>query len=1657
MESQAAARYSILLIEDDRDQIQFVKTVLGSSSQVALEIHAEETVAAGLQHLASHPVDLILLDLHLPDSTGLDTFRAVDSAAEDIPIIIFSGNKDVELALEAVREGAQDYLVKGDAREPLLTRSIMYAIERKRITAELEHTRNALEESNRDLVATQRELRTERDLFISGPTVVIKRGAEAGLPVLFVSQNFSRFGFVPERVISEGHSFQNFVHPDDWTRLQNELLARQKERAEVLEIEYRIRDATGEPVWLHEITRFQYAADGGPISQHAYVVDVSGRKRAEKSLNVTRRRFDSIIGSLNEAVYELDSSGRIGFITEAANRILGYAPAELQGTVFRDLIAEERRDEWTEAFGGMLRGRVTACEFPFLRKDGSERQLNLSCRRLEEDGEATGVAGVLSDVTEQRRMEDTVRDVQSRTQQYLDIAEVMFLSLDTEGRVTLINKKGSEILGYAEHEIIGKSWFEFAIPERMRSDIGSYFRAIVEGAVDLEQMHENAVLTSTGEERLILWHNSLLRDARGHIVGVLSSGEDITERRRIEAEVKGSRELIELALWGADLGAWEWYIDSDKLSFNARALAMFDLSDGESLLYADFRKETLPEEDAPRLEGLVQAHLSGESTFYQAETWMISRSGEWRWILERGKVVELDSAGNPVRLAGTYLDLTERKYAEIALEDSEKKFRLLAENSVDVIWTSDAEFNLTFVSPSVASILGYTPEEIIEVPFTDLIHEAQRQDVLEQLHSRVQGVPKPVEERSVRLEVQLLRKNGELLWTELVATPVLDRNGRLVTIHGNSRDIQRRKLAQLALAESEEKYRLLVENQTDLVVKVDLDGQFLFVSPSYCRMFDKTEKELLQQTFFPLVHEEDKAPTLEAMKTLFEPPHTAYVEQRALTRDGWRWLAWSDTAVFDEQGEIVSIVGVGRDITERKMAEHALIESEKRLRTVISNLPVVLFSYDAQGMFTLSEGKGLEPLGLNPGQVVGNSVFEVYKNEPDVLEQVKRSLAGEAFSGVVQVADMYFETWYTPLNNENGSLLQVIGVAVDISTRIRTEEELHRYRDHLEELVEARTLELERTNERLKRFRFALDSAADNIYIIDPQTMKFVDHNESAVRALGYSSDELLTMGPADIRSDEGDEDYQRIYHDVRDGKLEVGMFETQHRRKSGEEFPVEILVRSFERSEGPLLVSTVRDITRRKEVERALTDSEAKYRNVLENANEAIVVLQDNLLKFFNYKVLELTGLRESDLVDLPILEFVHPDDHAAVQLQYEKRVAGQHLPESYDVRMFDSNGTIKWMEVRDVLITWEGKPATLNFFNDITARKNAEQYIRFQASLLSIVRNSVVAIDPTGRVTYWNAFAETLYGWSAEEVEGTKLGENPTFGKAFVEELLPQLRKKKHWEGEITRKHRDGHPLDLYVMWNTIEQEGNVTGYVGIGMDMSERKKLERELLQSQKLASLGVLSEGIAHELRNPLGYASSAAQLLLGKESIAAEELEKYSNIIRTGVEKANKIVENLLLIGKPKGQLMKKQLDLVDAIEEAHSLAETHSLIGNVVVEKSYEKKPLYVTGNREMIVQLFYNLLANAFHAMGKDGVLSIEGSTTGEQHTVRVTDSGPGVPDEIVESIFDPFFTTSKTDQGVGLGLTLCYFIMDDHDGRIEVDQSVSEGASFLITFPAD
>jgi PAS domain S-box-containing protein len=305
-----------------------------------------------------------------------------------------------------------------------------------------------------------------------------------------------------------------------------------------------------------------------------------------------------------------------------------------------------------------------------------------------------------------------------------------------------------------------------------------------------------------------------------------------------------------------------------------------------------------------------------------------------------------------------------------------------------------------------------------------------------------------------------------------------------------------RKRIEDTLRESMENYRLLVENQTDLVVKVDTDGRFQFVSPSYCELFGKTEDELLGKTFIPLVHVEDRESTEKAMENLYRPPYTAYMEQRAMTKDGWRWLGWMDTAVLDPKGNVTAIIGVGRDIDARKRAEEALRESEVKYRTLVEGIPGIFYSYS-----TIRGGIYYSP---NVQSVLGYSASHLLKNphlwhnsiHPQDNHRVAKAIRdfkyGQPFEIDYRIKDSK-GNWIWLLDrsigrqNESGEVV-IEGIATDITERRRSEKSLR---------------------ESEEKHRLLLQNLQTGVVVHAPDT-RILLANERACNLLGLTIDEMM-------------------------------------------------------------------------------------------------------------------------------------------------------------------------------------------------------------------------------------------------------------------------------------------------------------------------------------------------------------------------------------------------------------------------------------------------------------------------------------------------------------------------------------------------------------------
>ncbi|MBI1910537.1 MAG: PAS domain S-box protein [Deltaproteobacteria bacterium] len=262
------------------------------------------------------------------------------------------------------------------------------------------------------------------------------------------------------------------------------------------------------------------------------------RKSAVSALKASEEKYRRIIETAEEGIWIIDKDARMVFVNQNIADMLGYTTFELLGKGLFDFMDEELKEQALLHLEKRKKGLNELYDFRFRRKDGSDLWAIVSATPIfDEAGNYNGALGMITDITGRKLIENALREERDRAQKYLDVAGVIMLTLDEKGIVTLINKKGCEVLGYTEDEIVGKDWFDGFIPEDIQDSIKKAFTALINGNRIIEY-YENHVVAKGRIKKLIAWHNVTLKDEQGNVKYVLSSGEDITERRKAEDALK---------------------------------------------------------------------------------------------------------------------------------------------------------------------------------------------------------------------------------------------------------------------------------------------------------------------------------------------------------------------------------------------------------------------------------------------------------------------------------------------------------------------------------------------------------------------------------------------------------------------------------------------------------------------------------------------------------------------------------------------------------------------------------------------------------------------------------------------------------------------------------------------------------------------------------------------------------------------------------------------------------------------------------------------------------------------------------------------------------------------------------------------------------------
>ena len=623
-----------------------------------------------------------------------------------------------------------------------------------------------------------------------------------------------------------------------------------------------------------------------------------------------------------------------------------------------------------------------------------------------------------------------------------------------------------------------------------------------------------------------------------------------------------------------------------------------------------------------------------------------------------------------------------------------------------------------------------------------------------------------------------------------------------------------------------------------------------------------------------------------------------------------------------------------------------------------------------------------------------------------------------------------------------------------------------------------------------------IEASLNGIYIYDLEEGTNVYLSPQYTRMLGHTLNDFQSMSPAEVQALFHPDDMGAIEEhiaqlmDAADGEV----IEIEYRFRTADGRWLWCLSRDsvFDRDEQGRVtqfMGTFLDLSERKRMEEQLREREAMYRGLVDLSPDIIgSVGVDGHILYNSPSAIKIQGL---GAVGQSFTDLVTPEERPRAAEAF-KTVMQEGGVDNFRCKMLRADGTAIMTETSARLIRDDqgALQQIMYITRDIDDRWGAEERLRYHAGLVASVPDAVLSMDMDRIIRSWNRTAEETYGWTEGEVLGRPVEEvlQPEEPEVAVKERMAALLERGRWRGEVVHHHRDGHRLDVLVSVALFrDEQDRPAGIVAVTRDITERKRLEARMAQTDRMASVGLLAAGVAHEINNPLTYVLQnvaslaedlphlvhAQQRLLdevgrqrARELVGDEmhlptpaELDEAPRVASEAVEGARRvrdIVRDLKTFAHT-GDEELVQLSVNDVLVTAANMA-ANEIRYRAHLEQDLADVP-DIVANEGKLAQVFLNLLVNAAHAIDEGDVQGNEirliTREVGGRVEVVIRDTGKGIPAADLPHLFEPFFTTKDVGFGMGLGLSICHNIVAECGGEIDVESEVGLGTSFVVRLP--
>ena len=1128
---------------------------------------------------------------------------------------------------------------------------------------------------------------------------------------------------------------------------------------------------------------------------------------------------------------------------------------------------------------------------------------------------------------------------------------------------------------------------------------------------------------------------------------------------------------LRMAMAAADAGSWQVNLATGEFSASDRAVELHGPQPGTRLNHEQALARVHPDDRASIEAALRLTFETGQP--FRHEHRVPQPDGSVRCVVSHA---ERRGEGRQTFVIGLVQDVTERRQAERARRESEERFRALVTASSDVVYRMSADWNemhkldgKDFIADTAAPSGNWVQE---------YLYPEDQPQVLAVIREAIRT------KSHFEMEHRVRRVDGSAGWTLSRAIPLLDAKGEIIEWFGAASDVTARKQAEQALADRTELLNGVLEGTTDVIFVKDLNGRLLLANAAFAAAARSTPEQLVGKTDEELFPPDVAAAIRQHDVAVIAGGSPGQLEESIPVAGEARVFLTLKAPVRDGGGRVVGVLGISRDITERKRAEELLRESEEKFRTLFESMDegfcVIEMIFDADARPAdyrfleinlafekhtgLQDAKGKRMRELAPDHDA--DWFEIYGRVAVTGEPIRFVNQATALDG------RWFEVYAFRLGGNGSRKVAILFNNITDRKRAEAERDLER-----------------------RRLRAVFDQAPLAIAVIGPA-------GEMLSRNAVF--DRLWGRPAHDITAGTDSEVYEGFHPDGRKFKshewpgaravyggevVDNEVIEIVH--ASGRRIPCWFAGAPVRDDDGRVLGGVVlfRDVSVEREAEAALRASEEQRRLALDAAELGTWHVDPVTRRTkTDERFRAIFGTTEEWVDYLQLFAIMHPDDLPAVQAAVAAAIRPDDpVPYAIEYRIVRPDGAVRWVFAKGRATHEEGASGRQAVrFNgtvmDITDRKRAEESLReSEARLGGILRRSpagIVQTDAAGRMTLVNPRWCEMLGYPEAELLGRNILE--ITHPSFVEETAAAFGRliaggaDFHIEKACCRK--DGSVFHVQSKVAAVRsQENEYRGMIAVVLDISERLRAEEKLrVLATELSEADrrkdVFLATLAHELRNPLAPLRSGLHVM--RLAGVTGRVEQVRAMMERQLTQLVRLVDDLLDLSRVtsgKLELRKDRVDLRAVVEAAVETCQT------VIEEAGHElavvvpAEPIFVEGDAIRLAQILSNLLNNSAKYTPRGGHVRLtveregghKGGHEGGTAVVSVKDDGIGIPPAMLGRVFEMFTqvdrTLEKTTGGLGIGLSLVKGLLEMHGGTIDAkSEGEGMGSEFVVRLPA-